>query len=919
MQIKTKLQLNILLMLSLGLIFSVFLTWSHEQHLRYIQIERNYAHIEHNIQDLSTLSLEIAHFATQKSLQSEWNQKYQFLLNEFNSQSPILTLYPEARQQIRKKYQEISYFQHQLITLIQESTSAERLQPTYRQKRLALENQLTQLGEDLSHIAQKLEDKTFSEHQSQMFRMQNWLFFLTLLCLALVMGFNIWLIRSILHSLNLLSDGVRHVGTGELNYRVKLHSKDELGQFAQAFNRMLERLERTTASRDALNQEIAEHQQAEARLKTIQEHLEEEVNKRTEELSNLNQRLKNNETMLNETQTLSRVGGWAYDPVKKQTSWTDELFRLHGLDPTQKAQYQDKIATSIQCYPEAQREEILQLFQRCVEQGEDYDREYPFTNYAGEELWVRTVTRAEIQAGKIVRVLGSLMDISDRKQIEEDLRQAKEAAEQASRAKSLFLANMSHEIRTPMNAILGFTQLLQEQAKESRWQHYLKAINDSGQALLSIINDILDLSKIEAGKIELHLQSVDLRQMLNELETLLSLSFSQKGLHFHSQVEPNCPEWLWLDPVRLRQILLNLLGNALKFTSEGEVSLQAQYHAQQAETGELHLIIKDTGIGIAPERQARLFQAFEQDEENQANLAGGAGLGLAISTSLATLMKGWIDLKSQPGQGSSFTVVIPVQVGRPPVTEIQQSESPPSLFQPATLLLVDDVDYNLLLLESLLEPYPFNLLKAHDGQEACNLAQTELPELILMDIKMSLMNGIEALQVLKQDPHTAQIPVVALTAFSLQQEKATLLKQGFVDYLRKPVSRHKLLKVLEAQLKKHPSPPPTHVPQEISPPIRSKAEMQKLTAELKQIWLPRWEKIKDSVVIDDLESFASELSASAQEHALPELLNLTDQILQACAQFELDSALEMVLSFPEQLEQLDKVPDDAPSESEPNR
>jgi len=494
------------------------------------------------------------------------------------------------------------------------------------------------------------------------------------------------------------------------------------------------------------------------------------------------------------------------------------------------------------------------------------------------------------------------IDISELKRLEEIQLKA-QRAEEANQAKSAFLANMSHEIRTPMNAILGFSQLLSEQNTDPRWQRYLNAINSSGQSLLRIINDILDLSKIEAGKIELQLQPTQISLLCQELKTLLSLSFEQKGLRFQIELPPHCPEWLELDGLRLRQVLLNLLGNALKFTKQGQVTLQISYAPQSDETGELSLSVSDTGIGIAPEQQNQIFEAFEQLSQ-----ATGTGLGLTISRSLVQLMGGELLLESTLGKGSTFRMVLPhIQVCAAPVsTALNQRPLQPQNFQPATLLLADDIETNLLLLEEMLHPYPFTLYTARNGSEACELAQKYLPDLVLMDIKMPVMDGIEALHKLRQNEQTASLPIIALTAFSLQNEQENLLKIGFNAYLRKPINQAELLQSLAHFLKTHsedPTLPEQNQRLELDSHF-SKAQAQVLRLKLETLWLPRCEQLQNSVIVDELEHFISEFSEELQLPPMKQIKALLLSLSQALQVFELEKVSDILAEILRELKKL---------------
>jgi len=520
------------------------------------------------------------------------------------------------------------------------------------------------------------------------------------------------------------------------------------------------------------------------------------------------------------------------------------------------------------------------------------------------------ITRNEMDT--VIAEEGVIKDITRQKRVEQDLREAIESAKIASQAKSMFLANMSHEIRTPMNAILGFSELMQEQSKEPRFQKYLEAINSSGKALLRIINEILDIAKIESGKLTLNPEPVNLCHIIDEIKVLMERSFLQKGLHFYVETSAELPAYLELDALRLRQVLLNLLGNALKFTFEGEVSLKLDFVLQNADQGCLTLAIQDTGVGISEENQKRIFKAFEQVIDPMHPFSSGTGLGLAITQSLVDLMGGKLQMRSIVGQGTCFTVVLPeVHLAASLAAEPVQAPIDLNQFLPAQLLIADDVPENLFLLEEMLESSVLKVILAHNGHEACEIAQTTLPDLILMDIKMPVMDGVHALKQLKSQAETQAIPVVALTAYSLKQDQESLLKKGFDAFLSKPVQKSDLLRCLKNFLpsreRASETTPTDSVFSEVPPTIEAKTQLQK---RLYEQWLPRWETIKDSIVINDLESFATELQELAKAYQSVELQKFTQRLLMQISQFAFDQSHEMLSHFPDLVASIfvDKTP-----------
>ena len=373
---------------------------------------------------------------------------------------------------------------------------------------------------------------------------------------------------------------------------------------------------------------------------------------------------------------------------------------------------------------------------------------------------------------------------------------AKKSADEANQAKSLFLANMSHEIRTPMNAILGFSELLKGRLSDSKNKSFLHSIEASGRSLLRLINDILDLSKVEAGKFELEYVSVNPHNLFHEIKTIFSQKVSQKGLDFIIDIDENLPEALLLDETRLRQILFNLIGNAVKFTAKGYVKLAVQHIDKPDDGSHLTLCIRveDSGIGIPVENRQFVFEAFEQQKGQSHAQYGGTGLGLAISKKLAKLMNGDIYIEDSAQPGAIFCIIlreVEVSVMAQPLVHNTSTCNVKS-FNNAKVLITDDVELNRQLLQNYLQPYDVIIMQAANGLECVELAKKNPPDLILMDMKMPVMNGYEATRAIKADERTRHIPVIAVTASALK-ESVEEISDLCDSYLRKPLSQYELI------------------------------------------------------------------------------------------------------------------------------
>lgn len=504
--------------------------------------------------------------------------------------------------------------------------------------------------------------------------------------------------------------------------------------------------------------------------------------------------------------------------------------------------------------------------------------------------------------GDVYAVCGISTDVSL-------LKNAQKAAEEANSAKSMFLANMSHEIRTPLNAILGFTEILNNELTDPKYKTYLSSILSGGKSLMSLINDILDLSKVEAGKLQLEYSAFNPFQFFKEVELFFEPKAKCNNFEFIVNISPEVPEAVVLDESRLRQVVLNLVGNAMKFTHHGKVELSVSCAANKKIPKRFDLIIsvKDTGIGIPDDQRDKIFGVFEQQYGQSTSKYGGTGLGLAITKRLIELMEGRITLKSEVGKGSEFTVVLYEVQEVDPLTEGKDhfnEQLPHNLkFRPATILLADDVESNRLLELNYLAEYGFKFLEAKNGMEAVSIAQKESPDLILMDVRMPVMDGLKASTILKKDPKTSNIPIIIVTASVLNKEADEVEKIGDL-FLKKPVSKWDLVRSIMHFLEYSDTRGNSTRKQKIVQPEKmefSKEEIQNIQPVyniLKGEYYSIWKDLMDVISINDIDRFAQKIEELGKENQLPLLNEFGKELKEKTELFDMDGIRKSLNSYP---------------------
>jgi PAS domain S-box-containing protein len=413
-------------------------------------------------------------------------------------------------------------------------------------------------------------------------------------------------------------------------------------------------------------------------------------------------------------------------------------------------------------------------------------------SYCWMQLRVQVIAANAVHGRKL---LGTVVDMTAWKTIEDELRKAKESAEASSNAKSQFLANMSHEIRTPLNGVLGMAQALEADNLTSAQKEKVNIILDSGKSLMALLNDVLDLTKIEAGKLEISAVPGDFLHTMKRTRQLFQSTAEDKGLELFVRYDSNFPQRLSYDPTRVRQCVSNLLSNAIKFTSQGRVEVAISAKKLEGDNYMVAVDVSDTGIGMSQETITKLFTVFTQADGATTRKFGGSGLGLAISRQLARMMGGDLTVTSEEGRGSTFRLTFRAQEAAPAVETKPQpkAESSKRTLRGLHVLLTDDNAINRQVIKLFLAPQGCDITEATNGKEALDrIAQTEF-DIVLLDVHMPVMDGKEAIQRLRASEKWADLPVIALTADAMSGDREKYLALGMTDYVSKPVDQRELI------------------------------------------------------------------------------------------------------------------------------
>ncbi|HKP58965.1 MAG TPA: AAA family ATPase [Polyangiales bacterium] len=506
--------------------------------------------------------------------------------------------------------------------------------------------------------------------------------------------------------------------------------------------------------------------------------LEQRVAVRTQELLRAN-------SQLAEAEGVAHMGSFSWDLQSDQVTWSDELFRLHGFEPGQLSPGPKSI---LEFAVDEDRSMLQTLLEDAAAMRKAFFTDYDMLRRDGAVRTIHLRGRVLAQEGRgRIHILATAQDITERKRAELELIKAREAALEASEAKSLFVANVSHEIRTPIGGVIGMTHLLLDTQLTAEQRDLAEHAKLAAESLAKVVNDILDISKVEAGKLELELVEFELRRVIDGILRITRISANQKKLLLSVQIEPNCPRYVRADPLRIGQVLMNLISNAIKFTERGSVELRVRLQASSS----LHFEVCDTGIGISRDAIEKLFRSYSQAEPSTARRFGGTGLGLSICKRLVELMGGEIGIESEPSKGTRVWFSTPLQYGS--LRPAPLAAAPARLSGSRRILLAEDNRVNQRVAARLIEKLGYEVDVVVDGHEVIEAVRKGDYGLILMDCEMPGMNGFEATRRLRmQASIAANVPIIALTAHAAEGEEQRCLAAGMNGFLTKPIALDQL-------------------------------------------------------------------------------------------------------------------------------
>ena len=633
--------------------------------------------------------------------------------------------------------------------------------------------------------------------------------------------------------------------------------------------------------------DITKNKEDERRIRELNSSLERRIAERTAELQE-------NQDKLMLSQRIAQLGIWEFNTHTGVVKWSDETYKIFECSPDKPPYSFKEFIDTI--HPEDREQFVESAYSMSSEVN---TVTFTLRHYTekGNLKWVKYYIKGVLDEGEGHQFMGTLLDITPEKERERQLEKAVHEAEEANKAKSIFLANMSHEIRTPLNAINGFSEILYNTIEDEKRRSQVASIRNSGRNLLRIINDILDLSKVEAGKIAIERESMNLMQVVADVCGMFETTVAEKKLLLTIASDIDSTLTLLMDETRLRQILFNLVGNAIKFTAEGGVTVDITHELKEGNLVDLKICISDTGMGISEDQLEAIFEPFVQQEGQGHKYYGGTGLGLTISRRMAEAMNGEITVKSTLNEGSEFTLIfrdIAKAACIPEKREKSFHDYMETRFEESTILIVDDIEDNRKLLLNALEHTGARLLEAENGLQAFETATKEKPDLILMDKRMPVMNGKMACKMLKENPATANIVCIGVSATIRIGNDESASHQLFEENILKPISYEKLFEILIKYLKNTQQAP------------RSAPEKREALTAAEQEWsdalkqhareelLPLYRQVMSTQLMDEMEDFGRRLAEAGRRFDNKILIDSGNRIVDYADQFEVKKLTKLL-------------------------
>jgi signal transduction histidine kinase/CheY-like chemotaxis protein len=522
-------------------------------------------------------------------------------------------------------------------------------------------------------------------------------------------------------------------------------------------------------------------------------------------------RLQSSNELLKVATSATKLGIWEYDIHSQELVWDDWMYKHLHKNKKDFAPSLDKLLVFLE---PSEKEQLAVAFSKSISQGLGFEQNLQI-NIDKQRRKYFTLSAQPILSldDKPSKLVGTLQDITEQVTRAEKLEKEKRKAQQADKAKSQFIASMSHEIRTPMNAIVVSAELLELNDLEQQQREHTTLIKSSAKSMLLTVNDILDLARVENGKMSVDKYIVNLHELIQQTMASFQHDIKEKRLKYKLVQGKNLPKYIFSDAIRIKQVLFNLIGNAIKFTSQGGIELHAHFTPERTEnertfynSGILEFQVKDTGIGIPETSHKKVFEKFQQADNSIHQTYGGTGLGLHISREIAHLLRGSISLKSEEGLGSQFTFAIPVSIDESASDQdsVTIEDLSTLTFAGKTILIVDDIEINRFILSQLLSDSDASVVFAENGVQAIDIYKSQKVDIILMDVVMPEMDGLDATRKIRNEasefnPNT--IPIIALTAQAVHGDRDICLEAGMNEYLSKPINRTSLFLMLQKLIK----------------------------------------------------------------------------------------------------------------------